>query len=173
MKLAITFLFALGAGELAAAMNCVWTVIEPAAKDVFVWDDGVSPWSAASYWNSYYDKKSCFKSSWNVGNGALRVGINDGTHSIGFYYNGVWHGTYPDGCFTNQCTYVETGGKPLRQEYLPNRGFRFISYCDLQRVSCQNEFTALKNGGDCSCNNRQLVGDCFNGRDLDGLIAGC
>ncbi|KAI9337702.1 hypothetical protein DFJ73DRAFT_779770 [Zopfochytrium polystomum] len=150
------------AGELAVAKNCVWTNVG-ITKDIFVWDDSVSVWQASNYWNWHYDHLDCFKNTWQMGNGGMKVGINDGTRSIGFYYFSTFQGTSPDTCFTNSCQFVDTGGRSLTDNYLPDRGWRVLNYCTLNRLSCLNENTVLKTGEPCTCSNGQLIGDkCIN-----------
>ncbi|KAI9324243.1 hypothetical protein DFJ73DRAFT_966485 [Zopfochytrium polystomum] len=144
-------LLSLGVADLALAKNCIWTQGRGGAKDILVWDDNVQDFRASHYWNWHYDNVACFKDTFNLGNGYMSVAINDGARKMGFYYNNVIPGTYPDQCFTNSCSFVETGGNSFASKWMPDNGFRTINYCDLNKVSCKNEGTNLKTGEDCTC----------------------
>ncbi|KAI9324244.1 hypothetical protein DFJ73DRAFT_785159 [Zopfochytrium polystomum] len=149
---------ALGGADFALAKKCLWTNVANAQHDVLAYDENVQDWSASHYWNWHYDNVGCFKNTWNFGNGKMSFAINDGARSMGFLYTGVLPGTTPDLCFVGSCQYIDTRQTHL-QDYLPQVGWRTLSYCDLNSISCRNEGAILKIGSDCQC-----IGGTLNGQ---------
>ncbi|KAI9324674.1 hypothetical protein DFJ73DRAFT_784749 [Zopfochytrium polystomum] len=170
----ILLLLLTGTADLALGKNCIWTNSKGGLpKDVLVWDDNVQVWSASHYWNWHYDNLDCFPRTWDQFNGYMNLAINDGARSIGFLYKGIGQGTYPDGCYVSSCTYVETGGKNLMEAYLPARGWRALTYCELNKISCASEAAVLNTGEFCKCSEGRLLNPKCTRASFPGLQEYC